>query len=321
MNGVTAVTMVIFLNKGDRHMRYSAFLTGLLLCANVWSYTEGDVTAAQLLAIVNGNAQLISETKNAFQTDEGSTKNISMYQLTAATTWTADMDIDCDGAQTTNCNLARDPWYQNQTSCCGGSVAAENTPYFVIPIGSPANSSSRGIAFGQVAAIIYKNQVVYAMFADECGVSTVIGEASYATANLLGIDPDPQYGGTNGPVTYIVFTGTSGRLASADRANHQKAIDLGVVRAKQLLQDYATILCPVNAQRSYNGWCEITARSVIMKSAGAHSIAVYTPDGRTVTQWSGAGARTYVMPQLNPGLYIVKARTAQGSFVRRLAID
>jgi hypothetical protein len=162
-------------------MRYHALLIGLLACANGLAYTEGDVTAAQLLA-VKSKATLISGTSNAFQTDEETSKNISMYQLTNATTWTADMDIDCDGAQTTNCNLARDPWYQNQTSCCGGSVAAENTPYFVIPIGSPANSSSRGIAWGQVAAIIYNNQVIYAMFADECGVSTVIGEASYAAA-------------------------------------------------------------------------------------------------------------------------------------------
>ena len=81
-------------------MRYSAFLTGLLLCVNGWAYTEGDVTAAQLQAIVTSHGQQIAETKNAFQTDEGSTKNISMYQLANATTWTADMDTDCDGAQT-----------------------------------------------------------------------------------------------------------------------------------------------------------------------------------------------------------------------------
>jgi hypothetical protein len=105
-------------------MRYIAFLACLFLSVNSWAYTEGDVSAATLLALVTAHKQLISGTQNAFQTDEGTTKNISMYQLTNATTWTADMDIDCDGASSTNCNLQRDPWYQNQTSCCGGSLSA-----------------------------------------------------------------------------------------------------------------------------------------------------------------------------------------------------
>jgi hypothetical protein len=302
-------------------MRYLSILILLTACASTWSYTEGDVTAAQLLAIVAAHKQLITETQNAFRTDAGAALNISMYQLTNATTWTADMDIDCDGAQTTNCNSTRDPWYQNQTSCCGGSVAAENTPYFVIPIGSPANSSSRGISFGQVAAIIYNNQVVYAMFADECGDNTVIGEASYATANLLGINPDPANGGTDGPVTYIVFTGTNGRLASADRPTHQKAIDLGVLRAHDLVAAYSSVLNPVSASRQPRvDFCEITGRSIIVKASGNHSVTINTLSGRTVMQMSGKSAITYALPHLDPGSYIVKVNTSVGLFVQRIAI-
>jgi hypothetical protein len=48
--------------------------------------------------------------------------------------------------------------------------------------------------------------VAYAVFADE-GPSDIIGEGSYALAVALGIDPNPATGGTQGPVTFIVFPG------------------------------------------------------------------------------------------------------------------
>jgi len=65
---------------------------------------------------------------------------------------------------------------------------------------------SAGIKPGSVAAIIYKSKVVYAVFADE-GPNNIIGEASYATAKALGIDPNPATGGVDSGVTYIVFPG------------------------------------------------------------------------------------------------------------------
>ena len=62
---------------------------------------------------------------------------------------------------------------------------------------------------------------------------SLIGEA-------LGIDPDPKAGGTDGPVSYIVFTGESGRITDPrDYANHAKAREIGVRRAKQLLAESA----------------------------------------------------------------------------------
>ena len=98
-------------------------------------------------------------------------------------------------------------------------------------MGKPANAKKRGIEIGQVAAIVYHNQVVYAVFLDECGIKGVIGEASVATAKLLGIDSDPKTGGTDEPVTYLVFTGPSGRLTNPkDYADHAKAIAIGEPR-------------------------------------------------------------------------------------------
>jgi len=184
------------------------------------------------------HGQLIKETENKFQTDMEKPKNVSMYSLTNATFWTADMDIDCDGRETEFCNKKTDPDFQNQLSC-DADISANETPYFVIPIGSPANSKKRGIEIGQVAAIIYKDRVAYAVFLDECGIRTLIGEASCATARLLGVDPDPKTGGTDGPVTYVVFTGRTGRISEKKQyANHGLAVEIGVKRAKELLAQY-----------------------------------------------------------------------------------
>jgi hypothetical protein len=215
-------------------------LFGLLLGFNPAAFggDEGDVSAAQLLVILK-HGQLIKETENKFRMDAEKPKNVSMFSLTNATFWTADMDIDSDGRETAMCSKQRDPDFQNELSC-GTDIAADETPYFVIPIGKPANSSRRGIRIGQIGAIICSNHVAYAVFLDECGDSSLIGEASVATARLLGVDPDPKTGGTDGPVTYIVFTGESGRITDPkDYANHAKAIEIGVKRARELIAQYA----------------------------------------------------------------------------------
>src|SRR5262249_39166084 len=100
---------------------------------------------------------------------------------------------------------------------------------------------------GQIGAILYKDQVVYAVFLDECGVNSLIGEASCATAKLLGINPDPKNGGTDDAVTYIVFTGPSGRIKDRnDFTNHTRAIEIGVRRAKELIARYQEPKTPAN---------------------------------------------------------------------------
>lgn len=220
-------------------MRLCLLLAGLLVVCTLKTFagSEGDVTAGQLLSLTR-HGVLIPETKNRFRCQTGKPKNISLFSLTNAAFWTADMDIDSDGRETPLCNKQRDSDFQNKLSC-DTDIAADETPYFVIPAGKPANSKKRGIEIGQVAAIIYSNQVVYAVFLDECGVKGLIGEASIATAHLLGVDADPKTGGTEGPVTYLVFTGESGRITDPkDYANHAKAVEIGVKRAKELLAHY-----------------------------------------------------------------------------------
>ena len=164
-------------------------------------------TAAQLLAKTS-SCSVASNGK--YKTDEETGATINICKSGSAYFWKADMDVDCDGISTSVCNSSTDPWYQNQTSfetSTGNFFTASSTHYFVIPLPSSRfNYSSAGIKPGTVAAVIYNNKIVYAVFADE-GPNDIIGEASYATARDLGINPDPENGGTDSGVTYIVLKG------------------------------------------------------------------------------------------------------------------
>ena len=164
-------------------------------------------TAAQLLA---KTATCTPASTGKYATDEGGAATINICKSGSAYHWTSDLDIDCDGISTTRCNATTDPSYWHETSfqtSTGQFFTADVTHYFVIPLPSSRfNYGNAGIKPGNVGAVIYNNKVVYAVFADE-GPDDIIGEASYATAQALGIDPNPATGGTAGPVTFIVFTG------------------------------------------------------------------------------------------------------------------
>jgi Fungal chitosanase of glycosyl hydrolase group 75 len=163
-------------------------------------------SASQLLAKVTN----CGSPSGKYATDDGEPSRISICKAGKAFFWKSDMDIDCDGVRTSNCNEDKDPWYQPQTSfetSKGRPFQADKTHYFVIPLPSNRfNYQRAGIKPGSVAAVIYKGRVVYAVFADE-GPNNIIGEASYATAKALGINPDPENGGTPSGVTFIVFPG------------------------------------------------------------------------------------------------------------------
>jgi Fungal chitosanase of glycosyl hydrolase group 75 len=165
-------------------------------------------TAAQLLAKTKSCSVA---SKGKYKTDEETGATINICKSGTAYFWKADMDIDCDGIKTSNCNKQRDPWYQPQTSFTtskGKSFQSDKTHYYVIPLPSSRFSyTGSGIRPGTVAAIIYQNKLVYAVFADE-GPKEIIGEASFATAKALGIDSDPKNGGVDSGVTYIVFKGS-----------------------------------------------------------------------------------------------------------------
>ena len=190
--------------------------------------SEAGPSAGQLLAKLT-NCQQISNGK--FSTDEGQGATVPVCQTGGVVFFTADMDIDCDGQRTAQCN--------EDTDCCFYPDTAYHTstdqplnaaalPYVVLP--SPSSKwdfGQYGIDGGSVVAVIYNNQVEYAVVGDT-GPTGIIGESSYATAANLGIDPDPSTGGTDGPVSYVVFPNSQVDPIES----HDNAVSLGAQRAQ-----------------------------------------------------------------------------------------
>lgn len=195
--------------------------------------SSGSVTASELLALTQSCTQLTGTSK--FATDSGGSATIPMCSLTGAIWFKADMDIDCDGGSEASCT--KDPYYQTSTSCVdsgGDYLDASKLPFVVLPLDSNGfTMSSYGIKCGSVVAVIYGDQLEYAVVGDR-GPKGVVGEGSYALAELFGINPDPISGGTSSGVTYMVFT--EGAVASPIEST-SAAASVGEQEALQLLAD------------------------------------------------------------------------------------
>ena len=191
----------------------------------------GSPTAAELLAAIAACDNVVGGT---FARDSGGTSDISICGLTGAVFWKADLDVDCDGKETPQCNLNTDPAFQAETAATdsnGDFLDAANLPYVVVPgISGRFDFTANGLDMGSVVAVIYKDKVVYGPLGD-IGPSAIIGESSYAMAQALGIDPDPSTGGTDDEVAYIAFTDS----AVDPIENHDAAVALGIARAQLLL--------------------------------------------------------------------------------------
>ena len=197
------------------------------------STREGSVSAADLLAKVQGCTQI---SNGKYRTDEETSATVPVCGKNGAVFWKADMDIDCDGQVTSKCNGSTDPWFQDDTAfhqSNGQPLNAEKLPYVVVPSSSDIwNYASAGIKGGGVVAVIYHNTVEYAVVGDT-GPSKIIGEASYATAKALGINPDPETGGADSGVTYILFKNSQ----VSPIESHSAAVSLGDQLAKQFIRN------------------------------------------------------------------------------------
>jgi hypothetical protein len=171
--------------------------------------STGGPPAAQLLSAV-ATCKPLSHGKYKSDDNDNSPADIPICGREGAVFWQADLDVDCDGKTTTVCNLKRDPDYQAQTAAtdsAGGFLDASTLPYIVVPLPSDRfDYAAAGLALGGAVAVIYNGLVAYGVIGD-VGPNNIIGEASYAMATMLGIDPDPATGGTNSGVTYVAFTG------------------------------------------------------------------------------------------------------------------
>ncbi|AHH99784.1 hypothetical protein BC739_002160 [Kutzneria viridogrisea] len=190
-------------------------------------------SAADLLAKVTNCTQI---SKGKYQTDEETSATIPVCGKNGAVFWKADMDIDCDGQRTTQCNEKTDCCFQADTAfhqSDGKPLIASKLPYVVVP--SPSSIwdyRTRNIKGGTIVAVIYNNKVSYAVVGDT-GPNKIIGEASYATAVSLGINPDPKNGGTDSGVTYIVLEGA----VASPIESHDSAVSKGEAAAQKFISN------------------------------------------------------------------------------------
>ncbi|MFI1782810.1 glycoside hydrolase family 75 protein [Streptomyces rubiginosohelvolus] len=166
----------------------------------------GVVTAAELLAEVRACSRI---SKGRYRTDSGSAKaTVPVCGTRDAVFWKADMDIDCDGRKTRACNRKTDPYFLPETafqSSRGEPLDSAALPHVVVPGPSKVwDYRKSGLTGGSVVAVVYRDRVRYGVIGDT-GPTGIIGEASYAMAKALGIDPDPSTGGAESGVTYIAF--------------------------------------------------------------------------------------------------------------------
>jgi glycosyl hydrolase group 75 (putative chitosanase) len=196
------------------------------------AYAAGP-TASELLAKVQDCDQI---SNGDFATDDGESADIPVCGANGAVFWKADMDVDCDGQRTDQCNENTDPWYQDDTAfhqSDGQPLNAAELPYVVIPQNNSIfRYSDHDIDGGAVVAVIYGDQVLYAVFGDT-GPTNIIGESSYATADALGIDPDPATGGADSGVTYIVFEGSNVDPIES----HDQAVSVGEAAAQEFVDN------------------------------------------------------------------------------------
>jgi hypothetical protein len=192
---------------------------------------EGAVTAADLLASVRGCVRV---SRNLYRSDADTPAVIPVCGVDGAVHWKADMDIDCDGRPSARCNRTTDPWFQPTTSfqqSDGRHLRADTLPFIVVPARSRIwDYRDHGITGGSIAAVIYGNRVQYAVVGDT-GPQNTIGEASYATAEGLGIRPAPRGGGVASGVTYIVFEDS--RVSPIER--REATVRQGEVLARKLV--------------------------------------------------------------------------------------
>ncbi|WP_020662877.1 glycoside hydrolase family 75 protein [Amycolatopsis benzoatilytica] len=166
----------------------------------------GGPTADQILAKLASCKQI---SNGKYKTDEDSkTATVPVCDAGKAVFWKADMDIDCDGQRSAQCNEKTDCCYQDNTAfpqSDGKALDAAKLPYIVVPSASGIwNYEKSGLKGGGSCAVIYNGKVEYTVIGDT-GPNKIIGEASYATAKDLGINPDPKNGGVESGVTYVCF--------------------------------------------------------------------------------------------------------------------
>ncbi|MEU3556128.1 glycoside hydrolase family 75 protein [Streptomyces fragilis] len=159
--------------------------------------------------------------RGAFRTDEGRRPEVPVCAQGDVVHWTADLDVDCDGLRTRLCNERTDPYFRPDTAfhqADGMPLRADRLPYVVVPEpGRAWDHATAGVDAGDPVVLLHGDRIAYAVVGD-LGPAGIIGEASYAAAKALGLDPHPVGGGAHSGVTYLVFKDAEVRPLESARA-------------------------------------------------------------------------------------------------------
>jgi hypothetical protein len=209
----------------------AAAVMGTVLCPATAQPSRAQSEVAQSEGGVSA-ASLLSKTATCHPASKGRygsgnhTSDAPVCGARGAVFWKAHMYIDCDGRPGRHCNARTDPDFLPATAfqqADGQHLSAEQLPYVIVPAPSRTwDYRNHGVKGGSVAAVIHNGHVLYAVVGD-VGPRDLIGEASYAAAKALGINPDPRSGGTSAQVTYIVFKNS--KVTPIE--SHQAAVALG----------------------------------------------------------------------------------------------
>jgi hypothetical protein len=226
--------------------------------------------------------------------------------------WTADMDIDCDGKSTKECNSGTDCCYQGQTAfqnSKGATLTASVDPYYVIP----SNYKNSGIKGWQIAAIIDRTskKMTFA-FEGDTGPNNIIGEASYATAVILGINPDAKNGGSDGPITYLVFTGSTGLPKVPE--NHQEVVTVGMNAAKSWI-DANGGSTKILSEAAKNPGFSAGRNTIRVSEPGYHALRVTDVKGVTVLWETSFGPAAHDVSRLGSGVFFYQVVTHKANGV------
>ena len=170
--------------------------------------SNGRPTADALLGLLEPCIQI---SNGQLAREAGKAKDIPVCGFGSAVYWTSQLSVDCDGKRTDTCNAQTDPQSSDSTlgkDSGGESLDAAAVPFVEVPRASSAfDYEAAGLRMGSVVAVIYQGRLAYGVLGQE-QAQDVIGAASVAMANDLGINSDPIRGGLQTKdVTYLAFEG------------------------------------------------------------------------------------------------------------------
>jgi glycosyl hydrolase group 75 (putative chitosanase)/putative peptidoglycan binding protein len=268
-------------------------------------------TGGQLSEAVRDCTQQISN--GLYAERVGQARTIPVCATGNAVHWRSGMTIDCDGQRTPKCNESTDPYWQNETAypqSDGKPLNAETLPFVVVPLPSSTwDHADANITGGTVVAVVYEGRVVYGVVGDK-GPTGQIGEASYATAAALGINPSPSSGGVEGKVVdYIAFPGVRANPiennADAVAKGEQAAADLiagrrGCGTTRLDFPTYSELAPGATGE-------QVTAAQCLLRAAG-ENIGDGDPTG-TLDETSVAAAKSFQTKTGLPATGTVDAHT------------